>query len=97
MKAILVIYAPALEDNVMSAFKRSGLKKYSKIPYLHGVGSHSEPHLDTQIWPGSNAALIAITNDTLAKAKFLKDILEIKKEFIDEGIKAFVWEVEEEI
>jgi len=97
MKAIFLIYAPALEDDVMSAFKKSGLKKYSKFPYIHGVGGHSEPHLDTQVWPGSNEAMFIVTDEMAKKDVFVKGITELKKNYADEGIKAFVWDVEEVI
>lgn len=96
-KCIFVLFAPALEEKFMEAFKKSGLTKYSLIPHLLGVGSHSEPHLDTQVWPGSNEAMLIITDEEAKKNALLKEIAVIKKDFSEEGIKAFVWEVLEEV
>jgi len=96
MKAVLIIYAPALEQNVMKALAQSGVKKYTKLPYLHGVGGHSEPHLDTQVWPGSNESLLIVT-DEKTKDKLTAAVALIKKDFGFEGIKCFVWTIEEEI
>lgn len=96
MKAVMMIFAPALEEEVMEALKKIGVKKYSKIPYMHGVGGHSEPHLDTQVWPGSNEALLIMTDEG-TKTKLLIEAANIKKGSPEEGMKAFVWTVEEEI
>lgn len=96
MKAIYAVYAPPLDCQVMSAMKKAGIKKYSKYPMLHGVGGHSEPHLDSQIWPGTNMALLIITDEKI-KTQFLAEVAAIKKDNLEEGIKAFVWNVEEEV
>ena len=96
MKAVMLIFAPALEDEVMQAIKISGVKKYSKIPYMHGAGGHSDPHLDTQVWPGSNEALLIMTDEG-TKTKLLKAAADIKQSSPEEGMKAFVWTVEEEV
>ena len=96
MKSIFLIYAPALESEVFSALERTGIKKYTKFPTLHGVGGHSEPHLDTQVWPGTNTALLIVT-DEKTKMKLLIEVAEIKKEYHEDGIKAFVMNVEEEV
>lgn len=96
MKGVYIIYAPAIEENVFAALKRSGIKKYTKFPYLQGVGGSSEPHLDTQIWPGSNSALLVVA-DEKAKDALMSEVRELKKSYEKEGIKAFVWDVEEEI
>ncbi|MFA6169530.1 MAG: PG0541 family transporter-associated protein [Candidatus Margulisiibacteriota bacterium] len=96
MKGIMIIYAPALEDNVLAALAAVGAAKYTKFPLLHGVGGHSEPHLDTQVWPGTNEALLVVTDDA-TKTKLMAEIAKLKKEFSAEGIKAFVLPVEEEI
>lgn len=96
MKSVYIIYAPAIEENVFVGLKRAGIKKYTKFPYLQGVGGSSEPHLDTQIWPGSNSALLVVA-DEKAKDLLMAEVRVLKKTYAEEGIKAFVWDVEEEI
>ncbi len=96
MKAVLIIYSPALECNIMSALKKAGQEKYSKIPYLLGVGKSSEPHLDTNIWPGSNSALLIIT-DERTKGILLQELKLIKDKYGRQGVKTFVWNIEEEL
>lgn len=96
MKGVMIIYAPALTDNVMKVLAACGVKKYTKAPYLHGVGGQSEPHLDTQVWPGSNEGLFIVAEDR-TKDKLLLEISKIKKDFGQEGIKCFVIPVEETV
>lgn len=96
MKGVFIIFAPAIEENVFSALKRSGVKKYTKFPYLQGVGGSSEPHLDTQVWPGSNSALFVVVDEKI-KDNLMSEIRALKKEYAEEGIKAFVTPLEEEI
>lgn len=96
MKSIFVIYAPAIEEKVFAALKISGVKKYTRFPYLQGVGGSSEPHLDTQVWPGSNSALF-IAADEKTKDKLMSEVRALKKEYSEEGIKAFVTPLEEEV
>ena len=96
MEGVFIIYAPAIEHNVFAALEKTGVKQYTKFPYLQGVGGHSEPHLDTQVWPGSNVALFIVC-DERTKDKLMAEVKSLKNEFSDEGIKAFVLPVEEEI
>jgi hypothetical protein len=94
MKTILLVFAQPIEGLVMEALKSAGAAHYTKFPYLLGEGGHSEPHLDSHVWPGSNIGLLVVTDDAV-KDKIMTAIREIKKEYEKEGIKAFVLPVEE--
>ncbi|MCX5726693.1 MAG: hypothetical protein NT030_05905 [Candidatus Saganbacteria bacterium] len=96
MKAIFIIFNPALEGMIMDRLKTSGAVKYTKIPYMLGEGGHSEAHLDTHIWPGSNIGILAVVDDEKAKM-IISSVKEIKKEYLTDGVKAFVLPIEEEI
>ncbi len=96
MKAVFIIFAPAIEDQVMCQVEGLGVTKYTKFPYLHGVGGHSEPHLDSQVWPGSNSGLFIVT-DERTKDRLLAEVKKLKEKHSEEGIKAFVMPVEEQI
>jgi hypothetical protein len=94
MKAMFVVFAPALESDVHIILEKAGIKKYTKFPHLEGVGGHSEPHLDTHIWPGSNMGLFISTDETTAK-KLAVELINLKNEYLDEGLKIFSFNVEE--
>jgi hypothetical protein len=93
-KAVFIIYAPAIECEIEGALDKNNIKHYTKMPYLHGVGGHSEPHLDTQVWPGSNMGLYIVEESTAIKG-LMEDLKRIKQEFLEDGIKAFVMPVED--
>jgi nitrogen regulatory protein PII len=96
MKAVLIICVPALENMVMDLIKKNGADNYTKFPYLLGEGGHSEPHLDTHVWPGSNVGIFVVVDDAKVK-KIVAAVKELKKEYFKEGVKAFVLPIEEEI
>ena len=94
MKALLVVFAPAIECQVMSCLEGSGIKKYTKFPYLHGIGGNSEPHLDTQVWPGSNVALL-IAVEGPCRDKLIESLKILKKKELQEGLKVLEIPAEE--
>ncbi len=94
MKAVLLIFAPPVEAMVMEALKAAGASHYTKFPYLLGEGGHSEPHLDSHVWPGANEGLLVVCDEAV-KNKILAAVKDIKKEYEKEGVKAFVIPVEE--
>ena len=94
MKALLIIFAPAIEREVMDCLEKAAIKKFTKFPYLHGIGGHSEPHLDTQVWPGSNVALL-IAPETLSRNKLIESLKLLKKKELQEGLKVFEMPAEE--
>ncbi len=96
MKGILIVYAPAIESEILCGLEAVGQKTYTKFTNLQGVGGHSEPHLDTQVWPGTNTALFIVT-DIKTKDLIMALIKKLKQEYLEDGIKAFVMPVEEEI
>ncbi len=94
MKLIFIIYNVVIENKVMEKLEETGVKTYTKLPSIHGVGTHSVPHLDSLIWPGVNHGLfIAVEeekkNEVLEKMKVLNSTYE------KEGLKVFVLPLEE--
>ncbi|OGC21858.1 hypothetical protein A3J90_05705 [candidate division WOR-1 bacterium RIFOXYC2_FULL_37_10] len=96
MNAVFIVFSAPLELLVFGALKKLQVKFYTKLPYLLGEGGESEPHLDTQIWPGFNMGLFVVT-DVKTKDMILKEIKAIKAGYLKEGIKAYVIPISEEI
>ncbi|MCL2008663.1 MAG: hypothetical protein FWG77_11335 [Treponema sp.] len=83
-----IIANRSVEENILDAFKREGVGKYySKIPTVFGVGS-SGPRMGDPIWPEENFALV-IWCEKPEAAKIRRAIMEVKKQYPDEGIKIF--------
>jgi hypothetical protein len=54
----------------------------------------SEPHLNTDVWPAINCGTLVVTDQN--KAKDLMDkVRQMRTELGKEGVKAFMWEIED--
>ncbi len=93
MKMIVIAYNQALDDEVMDALAKSGLKSYTKWTGVLGKGTASGPHLATHVWPKANNVLAVATPEGVVEP-FLEQIRKLRAELGAEGIKAFVLPVE---
>jgi len=94
VKFIFLIYNVVIENRVMEELEKAGVKTYTKLPSIHGVGTHSVPHLDSLIWPGVNHGLfIAVQEEK--KDEILNRMKELKSIYEKEGLKIFVLPLEE--
>ena len=95
MKMFLVFYSEASDESVIDAFKKAGIKAYTKMSGLMGEGEESEPKLGTHYWPGNNNALFLAVRDE--KIKPLCDLVrKLKVEHPRAGLRAFTFPLEEE-
>ena len=62
---------------------------YTKFTNLRGAGECSEPHLDTQIWPGTNSMLLVCVEPGQKEA-LLEAVRRMKDIHREEGVRAFV-------
>lgn len=94
MKAVFITFNQALTEKVDTALKTSGVRGYSKWTDMLGTGSSKgEPHLGSHTWPSMNSGVIAIVNDQVVD-KILKAVEDINQVAEEQGIHAFVWNVE---
>ena len=62
---------------------------------VHGRGSETgEPHYGTHIWPSLNAVILTVVDDERVQP-ILEEVKRINKIAEQEGIRAFVWQVEQ--
>jgi nitrogen regulatory protein PII len=94
MKLVMIIYNEAINDEVESLLEQNGIDVFTKWTKVYGKGRTSGPHLGTHIWPKANNVLAVVTEETAA-GKILQDIRELKKRLAKEGVKAFMWEIED--
>lgn len=94
MKAVFIAYNHALTQKVDNALKVAGVKGYSKWADMLGTGSDKgEPHLGTHTWPSMNSGILTIVDDDKVD-KLLLYINQINKVAGEQGIHAFVWNIE---
>jgi nitrogen regulatory protein PII len=94
MKAVFIAYNQALSDRMDNALKVAGIKGFSKWTEMLGVGSNTgEPHLGTHTWPSMNSGILTIVEDEKVDP-LLNYIRQINKIAEEQGIHAFVWDIE---
>ncbi|GAB4136746.1 MAG: hypothetical protein Fur0015_08960 [Ignavibacteriales bacterium] len=68
---------------------------FTRFLNVHGQGSEKgEPHLGTHIWPSQNAVVLTVIKEELGEP-LLEKVQEINKEAEEQGLQAFVLNIEE--
>lgn len=94
MMMVMIAYNEAIDDEVMEVLGVCALKNYTKIKGAFGRGATSGTHLGDDIWPGRNNILYAACQDNEAR-QLVSCVKELRKKLGKEGIKAFVWSLDE--
>lgn len=91
---VMLVYNEAIEEIVMETMEKCGLRNYTKITNVYGRGESSGVHLGNDIWPGKNTILY-IACEEEGKNRIISCVKELRKKLGHEGIKAFVFPLEE--
>ena len=94
MKAVLIIHNAAINEEVSEALEAIGVSCYTKFPNTLGRGQLSEPHLNTDVWPGVNYGTFVVINEVKAK-EIMQSIRRMREKLGSEGLKAFMWEIDD--
>ncbi|MBN1507756.1 MAG: hypothetical protein JW955_12970 [Sedimentisphaerales bacterium] len=94
MKAVLIVHNAAIEAEVNDLLKSVGIECYTKFPEVVGRGQVSEPHLNTEVWPGVNSGTLVVVNDEQARSA-MDGVRRMRLTYGSEGVKAFLWEIED--
>lgn len=94
MKMVMIAYNEAVDMEVMEVLEHCGLKNYTKIMAAYGKGTTSGTHLGNDIWPGRNNILYVACSEKEAE-ELISCVKELRKKLGKEGIKAFVWNLED--
>jgi len=94
MKAVLIVHNVAIDEEVNEVLESVGINCYTKFPNTLGKGEISEPHLNTDVWPGINCGTFVVIEQVKAK-KVMENVRRIREKLGTEGIKAFMWEVDD--
>lgn len=89
MKMFVIVYSREADEDILDAFKRSGITGYTKMQEVRGEGKETEPKLGTHIWPGMNNILFLVLEDD--KVPPIKNLIkQLKQEHPRAGIKGFL-------
>jgi nitrogen regulatory protein PII len=94
MKAVLIVHNVAIDAEVTEALKSLGIDCYTKFTDVLGWGKLSEPRLNTEIWPGVNYGTFVVVDDAKAK-QAMEAVRKMRERLGSEGVKAFMWEIED--
>jgi nitrogen regulatory protein PII len=88
------LYNEAIDDEVMEVLQDCVRGSYTKFMGVFGKGELSGTHLGNDIWPGKNNVLLIACRDEEAR-KILSCVEKLRQTLSKEGVKAFVWNLEE--
>ena len=94
MKAVLIVHNMAIDEEVNEAIASAGVDSFTKFPNTLGKGKLSEPHLNSEVWPETNCCTLVITDPEKA-ANLMKIVAEMRTKLGAEGVKAFLWSIEQ--
>ena len=95
MKAVFIAYNQALTEAVNSILDRNSIRGFTKWAEAHGQGSNNgEPHFGTHTWPAMNSAILAITDEERVQP-LLDSLKKLDAKAEQQGLRAFVWNIEE--
>ena len=93
MKAVFMSCNQSLYDEVLKIMEEMEIRGFTGWEELIGRGSNDgEPHLGDHAWPSMNSALISVMDDAKAEA-FLARLRTLDSENIEQGLRAFAWDV----
>lgn len=94
MKFVMICYNEAVDDEVLELLNSFDVDGYTKWTKVLGKGKTSGPHLYSHIWPKANNALFTVLPENIA-VKVFDGIRKIKTEVGAEGLKAFMWQIDD--
>lgn len=93
-KMVMVVYNEAIEEEVMEVLSRCAMKNYTQITGAFGRGGTSGTHRGDDIWPGRNNILYVACEEAQAR-QMLACVSPLRSKLGREGVKAFVWPLEQ--
>jgi hypothetical protein len=94
MKAIFIAHNQALTEEVDEVFENLGIKGYTQWTEVKGSGSENgEPHMGNHTWPSLNHAILTMVDDALVDP-LLSRLKALNDQVPNEGLRAFVWNIE---
>jgi len=93
MKAIIIAYYEAMDDEVIALLEKSGVVNYTKWTKVLGKGSGSGAHMLTNVWPKGNNVLLCVVEDEIAPS-LLEKFKILRQKYRAEGLKVFQFPIE---
>ncbi|MDH6356983.1 PG0541 family transporter-associated protein [Parabacteroides sp. PF5-9] len=97
MKAVFISFNQAYYEMILTIMDRNNIRGFTHWETVQGRGSKTgEPHFGSHAWPTLNSAIMAIVDDQKV-AGFLDLLHKLDKQTEAQGLRAFVWNIEQTI
>lgn len=96
MKSVFITYNQALTERLAYIFDQLKITGYTKFPLVFGRGTNGgEPRMASHAWPEMNSAVLTVVEDDVVPVllKYVEKLDEVNKA---NGIRAFVWNIEQQ-
>ncbi|OGW75137.1 MAG: hypothetical protein A2Z72_06915 [Omnitrophica bacterium RBG_13_46_9] len=94
VKMVMVVYNEVMDIEVSEILNQCAMQSYTKLAGVYGKGNVSGVHLGTDVWPGRNNVLYIACEEKDAR-QIVSCVKELRKKLGREGVKAFVWSLDE--
>lgn len=97
MKSVFISYNQSITEEVQEILDKLSIRGYTQWIDIKGRGSVSgEPHEGTHTWPELNNAHLIMVEDQKVKP-LLEQLKSLNEKSEQQGLRAFVWNIEETI
>ena len=94
MKAVFIVYGQSLKEPIEQLLDKLSIRGFTRWEEVQGRGSNEgEPHYGTHAWPSKNGAMLTIVDDSKVD-DLLASLRHINEQAEQQGLNAFVWNVE---
>ena len=94
MKAVFISHNQALTEEVEDILKNLAIRGFTQWTEVNGQGTkNGEPHMGTHTWPSLNNVFLTIVEDEKVNP-LLKKLSELNTQVEEQGLRAFVWNIE---
>ena len=94
MKAVFIPFNQAYRERLIVILDKMNIRGFTLWEHVQGRGAkRGEPHYGNHAWPTMNSSILTVIPEEKVD-DLLKKIQELDKETEQQGIHAFVWEVE---
>ena len=97
MKAVMIVFNQSISDEVYDILDKLKIRGFTRWTDVHGRGSDKgEPHFGTHIWPSVNGVLLTVVDEDKVEP-ILEEVKRINSLVEEEGLRAFVWNIEQAV
>ena len=90
----MISYNSAINSEVMEILDKCGIEGHTRWTQVLGKGKTSGSHFGSDVWPGENSVIFSAMEDGKSQ-DIISGIKDLRGRLGKEGVKAFVWPLEE--